>query len=269
MLVLACSAKEEPHPPGLGDCNDPACRTLTGTGGAVSSGGRSDSGQTADANGGSVATSDAGPQTVTFTVSRTTDSGFEMVTPYAGAVKVSAVGIDGQRVTANGAAGAGTLEQVAPGQNWFAVQFVPQNLPIIDTLQQVIVDPAHPSVALRTVTSDDMVNTLFDNALLGAFLPGRAAVVIHFRQAGKPVRGVKVLGNSAGSRVGYDSNAHYVLEPQATGIGGTALVVDIQNLSAFPMLTPLPLRYQIGNASKLIEVVAAQNFITWVDVDLQ
>ena len=92
---------------------------------------------------------DAGAVTVMFNVGRTNDTGFLSVSPYDALVRVSAFGVGGDVVTTGDVStGDGTLDGVASGPNWFAVQDPAGTTKILPTLQPVRVDRVTPVAAL-------------------------------------------------------------------------------------------------------------------------
>ena len=249
-----------------------------GTGGG---GTRSDSGDLdAGADDALVDASDAGTITVTYAVRQTVDSWFSATTSYTNAVTARAVGPSGQLAPAHDAGSPlpYTLEDVAPGPNWFFVEDATNTRRLMATLQLVDIDVRAPHANLRAIATDGISNLVIDQ-VLWAPPAGTATLVLNFRKAGRGVAGVTVKRDAlpAGTTVAYDSSGMYVSDSMvigtnpATDVQGTAIVREIAGAQPFPALISATLRYTLANSTAsfpAVEAKLARDAVTWMQIDL-
>jgi hypothetical protein len=277
---LGCGAKEGATAPNLADCTTCAIKNPGGTLHPSSEGGTGtepDAGN-APTDGASTQTGDAGEVTVTLTLALLADPPFASPTPTTSSrVIVSAYDRSGG-VVDTGSAGVilpETLDGVATGPNWFAVQDATPAPTIAPTLQPVNVGTNNPSVALSALNIGQLAASNIDMELLGSPAAGEATVVLVFRQGGKAVSGVTVKGNPGASRVAYytgSSASPYQTEDRgitATGAESTVMVTHVPAAGQFPQTVDLTLTCNVGNQSTFdVHVKVAQKFATWMVVEV-
>jgi len=267
LATASCGNKTE-LPPGGGDC--PSCATATTTTGGTFR----DATATTDVSegGGDEPTErEAGSATVMFNVGRTNDTGFISVSPHDALVRVSAIGATGDVVTTGDVStGEGSLDGVATGPNWFAVQDPAGTTKILPTLQPVAVSPVTPVAALVAVATPLLTPLMIDQQPW-APLKGHATLILIFNRGGRLLDGITV-GPSlpAGASVAYEQNGAYITpmtNPDVkTDAEGTAIVRDIGNVATYPATTPMKFGYRLGTASLSFNASLAADFVTWMTV---
>jgi hypothetical protein len=214
---------------------------------------------------------DAGAVSVMFSVGSTNDTGFLSVSPYNGLVRVSAVGLGGALVTTGDVTtGEGTLDGVAAGANWFAVQDPEGATKVFPTLQPFKVDRTTPVAALVAVGGKQLTPLTIDQQPW-APLKGRATLIVIFNRGGRLIDGITIgPALPAGASVAYEQTGAYITpmtNPDvATDTEGTALVRDIPNVAVYPATTTTKFAYRLGSAALSFEANLAADFVTWMTV---
>jgi hypothetical protein len=267
LVVAACGNKTD-LPPGGGDCVSCTSGSSTTTGGTYRD---ATAPEVSDGAGDETTNVDAGAVSVTFSVGNTNDTGFVSVSPYSSLVHVSAVGFTGDVVTSGDVTtGEGQLDGVATGPNWFAVQDPGGNAKIFPTLQPVTVDPVTPVAALVAITASQLTPLTVDQ-LPWTPIKGRATLIVIFNRGGRLVNGISI-GPSlpAGVSVAYEQSGAYLTPMNnpdiATDPEGTAMVLDIGNVPAYPQTNTMKFGYRLGTSVLSFEAKLAADFVTWMTV---
>ena len=167
-----------------------------------------------------------------------------------------------------------TLDGVAVGPNWFAVQEATAGVPTIaPTLQPAIVGANSPTVALSALNAGQLSNSIVDGQPLGGTAPAEATVVLVFQKAGQSVSGVSVTGNPGASAVAYytGGGAYQTQEKgtNATGAESTVIVTHVPAAARFPQRASITLTGHLGNQTAFdIPVSVSQTFVTFMLVDV-
>jgi hypothetical protein len=194
---LACSSPERAEAPALPDCEGPLCQPRQ-----ADPGGGSGSPADGSAPPGDAAESGSGTITLTVAVTSTTDSAFVAVQPYAAPVLLRLEQADGQQSSTGDTPVLSPASlQASPGVNWLAVIGAGPVRVIAPTLQAVTVDGAAPTRSVRALSWDTLTTLAVDDQLWTPQV-GTATVLLVFRRAGMPVRGVTVL-TPPGASVAY------------------------------------------------------------------
>jgi len=275
LCTVSCASKEDP--PSAPDCMEAGCNPRPGGG---TGGGGTRPPDSGDLDASADDASDAGTIAVTYAVRQTVDSWFYTTASYTNAVTARAVGPSGQLAPADDAGSPlpYTLEDVAPGPNWFFVEDATNTRRLMATLQLVDVDARAPHANVRAIATDGISNLVIDQ-VLWAPPAGTATLVLNFRKGGRGVAGVTVKRDAlpAGTTVAYDSSGMYVSDSMvigtnpATDVQGTAIVREIAGAQPFPALTLATLRYTLANSTAsfpAIEARLARDAVTWMQIDL-
>ncbi len=265
-LALACGNKTD-LPPAGGDCKSCTTGTTT-TGGTYRDVGAPD---VPEGGGDEISGRDAGSVTVMFDVGRTNDTGFLSVSPYAGIVRVSALGPSGDLVkTGDVTTGEGSLDGVATGRNWFSVLDPDGAAKVFPTLQPFDVDAVTPVAALVVVGASQLTPLVVDQQPW-APLKGHSTLIVIFNRGGRLIDGVSIGPVlPAGASVAYEQAGSYITpmtNPDVTtDAEGTAIVRDIAGISTYPVMTTMNFGYRIGTTSLSFEANLAADFVTWMTV---
>jgi hypothetical protein len=264
LLVAAACGNKTVLPPGGGDCVSCTSGTTGTTGGmyrdATPSADARESGRDAPTERASTSA------TVTFNVARTNDTSFVSVSPYDALVRVSAVGATGDVVTSGDVNGAGSVDGVATGPNWFAVRDPIDSTKILPTLQPIDVNPVTPVAALVVVGASQLTPLVVDQQPWVP-LKGRATLILIFTHGGRLVDGIS-LGPilPAGASVAYEQGGSYITpmtNPDVTtDIEGTAIVRDISDLPTYPAMSSIKFGYRLGTATLSFDANLAADYVT-------
>jgi hypothetical protein len=212
--------------------------------------------------------------TVMFDVGRTNDTGFRLVSPYDAAVRVSAVGAAGTLVTTGdtGVPPSGSLDGVATGPNWFAVEDPTGTSRILPTLQPVMVDPVTPLAGLVCIGASQLTPLVVDGEPW-APLKGHATLIVIFDRGGKLSSGVTIGPTlPAGASIAYEQAGAYATPMNnpdiATDDEGTVIVRDIASVATYPATTTLELTYHLGASTLTFDTNLAADFVTWMTVPI-
>lgn len=273
-LAWGCGSKSGAAAPNLGDCT--TCN--------LNAGGTPHHSADADAEAEASATSDDAAKravaAVTITLSPitvNTDATFAKdPTSFAGAVKVSSFDPQGAVVDTgpSGVVLSQMLPGVASGPNWFAVEDTSMPPTLASTLQPVTVDTKDSAISLTAINVNQLATSNIDGQLLGGLTAGETTVVLVFRRGGKGVSGISVTGNPATSTVAYytgKSGTPYETQDNATnatGADSTVMVAHIPVSAHFPSLNKVTLICTINQATFNVDAQIAQNFVTWMFVEV-
>lgn len=256
--IAGCSSKDTEPAPLLEDCVGANCKpTGGGSGGGSKPGGE----------GGAGGSGDEEPSTITVsgTVLSTVDSGFITATTYVGGALVRAQGESGTQVQSETAAGQFTIDDVATGLNWFALEEVSTQRTLLPTLQPVVVSEAEPQTSIVGVDEQVFLAVLDTMSPVQVLQSGAAQAILFFaRENGEPVKGVSIKGWANAEAVAYDAAPTYeVASPPdegATGELGTALLVNIYAVP-YPG-SSVEIQFEVDGELLVVPIRIASNYVT-------
>lgn len=256
--IAGCSSKDTEPAPLLEDCVGANCKpTGGGSGGGSKPGGE----------GGAGGSGDEEPSTITVsgTVLSIVDSGFITATTYVGGALVRAQGESGTQVQSETAAGQFTIDDVATGLNWFALEEVSTQRTLLPTLQPVVVSEAEPQTSIVGVDEQVFLAVLDTMSPVQVLQSGAAQAILFFaRENGEPVKGVSIKGWANAEAVAYDAAPTYeVASPPdegATGELGTALLVNIYAVP-YPG-SSVEIQFEVDGELLVVPIRVASNYVT-------
>lgn len=256
VLVAGCSSKEAAPAPMLGDCEGEGCKPSGGNGGGTKPG---------DGAGGSDSPDASTSVTVSGTVVSTVDHDFANVAAYTGVAVVHARGKAGADVFADTAAGQFTVDDVATGLNWFALEDRQTQRNLMPTLQPVVVDADEPQAQVVGVEQQAFSAVLAGLNPTQIPLDSNAHAILFFvNEGGQPVKGVTLTGWAHAETVAYDSvPAYEVASPPdsfSTGEKSTALLINIP-AGPFPG-SSVDIRFQVSGEDFTAPVQVASGYVT-------
>ena len=253
MGALGCGPAETTSGSGPGDCfvdapceTDPSkickvpCKGPVG-GGGVGHGGSGGSTASGGAGGAGGKAVDASGVTVAFT-----SSAFDTVSSYTEAARIYAVDLDGQLVTADTAAGAFTLTDVAEGDQWIEAEDTSNGAgQVWSTFSRVYFDGT-TSLEVPLIEKATLGDVAVQ-ANVVSYSATAAQLVIRFVDSvtGDPVDGV-AIGPLSGATYAFDTGGpgQYAVNPAQTGALGMAVVFNVAVPSA---QADIELSYSHGN----------------------
>lgn len=256
--IAGCSSKDTEPAPLLEDCVGANCKPA---------GGGSGGGSKPGGEGGAGGSGDEEPSTITVsgTVLSTVDSGFITATTYVGGALVRAQGESGTQVQSETAAGQFTIDDVATGLNWFALEEVSTQRTLLPTLQPVVVSEAEPQTSIVGVDEQVFLAVLDTMSPVQVLQSGAAQAILFFaRENGEPVKGVSIKGWANAEAVAYDAAPTYeVASPPdegATGELGTALLVNIYAVP-YPG-SSVEIQFEVDGELLVVPIRVASNYVT-------
>lgn len=209
--------------------------------------------------------------TVSGTVLATIDPGFVTATSYLGAALVRARGASGTQVQAETAAGQFTIDDVATGLNWFALEEQTTQRTLLPTLQPVFVTADEPENSLVGVDEQLFLGVLDMMSPVQVPQSGAGQAILFFvRENGEPVKDVSIKAWGNAAAVAYDAAPIYEVssppDEGKTGELGTALLV---NMYAVPYPgSSVEIRFEADGKLLAVPIQIASNYVTRAAIEI-
>lgn len=253
--LTGCSSKDTEPAPLLPDCEGAICKPTGGSGGGSTPGGGTGGGTSEE----------PATMTVSGTVLSTIDFGFVTATSFVGSAIVRARGESGAPIQAETAAGQFTIDDVATGLNWFALEEPSAQRTLLPTLQPVFVSEDEPQASVIGVDEQVFLSVLDTMAPVQVPQSGTAQAILFFtHENGDPVKGVSLKSFGNAETVAYDAAPTYEVasppEEGATGEMGTALLI---NMYAVPYPgSSVEIRFEVDGEDLFVPIQVASNYVT-------
>lgn len=260
-LLASCSEKKPEPAPLLDDCIGNDCKASGGNGSGDGTGG---------GQGGDDDTIDGGATTVTVTgtVMATVDEGFLAAAAFTGAAEVHARGEGGADIVSETAAGQFTIDDVATGSNWFALDEKHAQRLMMPTLQPVRVRADNPTATLVGIDQSQFLMVLNNLVPTQIAHPNSGHAILFFVRDDVPVQGVSIKRWASAEVVAYDIAAGYetAAPPDESGTGerGTALLVNMP-ATAFPG-SSVDIHFEVDGVPRAASIQLASGYVTRVAI---